>query len=157
MNAKALFDRCIESHYGERPEGWDNGFDKLGNVSVNDIRSIANLYQIDRSVVSKHINSIYQEAELTKNRTSALNAQVQNEGGRSVTRNIDTYNLQLILAVGFRVRSHRGLQFRTWANHKLEEYLVKGYVMDDDLKKDLMNGITTTPEQKNILVCLTKN
>jgi hypothetical protein len=93
---------------------------------------MAKLFQTERSVITKHINNIYKEGELDKNSTCAKFAQVQREGSRTVNRPVDYYNLDVIISVGYRVNSHRGVQFRIWATKTLREYMVKGFVLDDD-------------------------
>ena len=85
------------------------------------------LFETDRTSITKHISNIYKTEELDRNLTCAKNAQVQVEGNRTVTRKVNFYNLDLIIAVGYRVNSKRGTQFRMWANNILKEYLVKGF------------------------------
>lgn len=93
---------------------------------------MSKLFQTHRSVINKHINNIYTSNELEKTSTCAKFAQVQTEGDRQVKRKIDHYNLDMIISVGYRVNSQRGTKFRMWAMKKLKEYIVKGFVMDDD-------------------------
>jgi len=83
------------------------------------------LFETDRTSIVKHISNIYKTKELNKESTSAKIAQVQKEGNREITRNILFYNLDLIIAVGYRVNSKRGTQFRIWANKILKDYLLK--------------------------------
>ena len=97
---------------------------------------IGELFGVDRTVVTKHLQNIYSEGELYKNRTSAKIARVQNEGGRAVTREIEYYNLDAILSVGYRVNSSQATHFRIWATERLKEYLIKGFTMDDERLKD---------------------
>ncbi|WP_431123192.1 RhuM family protein [Flagellimonas flava] len=95
------------------------------------LNQLAILFDRDKSVISRHIKNIFSEKELVGNSTVAKNAIVpQNEGGRIVERKIDLYNLDVIISVGYRVKSIRGVQFRQWATQKLREYLVKGYVVN---------------------------
>ncbi len=101
---------------------------------------IANLFDVDRTVVTKHLKNIYQEGELLKETTSAKFAQVQTEGDREVKRNIEYYNLDAIISVGYRVNSTKATQFRIWATNTLKEYIIKGFAMDDDRLKQ---GTTT--------------
>ena len=101
---------------------------------------MADLFQRDRSTIQRHIRSIYQDNELTQDSTCAFFAQVQKEGNRQVERNIAFYNLDMIISVGYRVKSYRGVQFRIWATHVLREYLVKGFAMNDDLLKRAGGG-----------------
>ena len=100
------------------------------------LNQIADLFQRDKSVISKHLKNIFAEGELKVEATVAKFATVQNEGKRTVSRAIEFYNLDAILAVGYRVRSHRGTQFRQWATARLSEYLVKGFTMDDERLKN---------------------
>ena len=93
---------------------------------------MAKLFQRDKSVVSRHIKNVLESGELDELSTVAKFATVQNEGKRSVSRNIDFYNLDMIISLGYRVNSHRGVQFRIWATKTLREYMVKGFVIDDD-------------------------
>ncbi len=97
---------------------------------------IADLYQKSVPTINGHIKNIYEEGELDPEATIRKFRIVQNEGGRDVERAVDYYNLDMILAVGYRVRSHRGTQFRRWATERLREYLVKGFVMDDERLKE---------------------
>ncbi|TXN34756.1 type II toxin-antitoxin system death-on-curing family toxin [Flagellimonas hymeniacidonis] len=95
------------------------------------INQLAKLFERDKSVISRHIKNIFSEKELLFNSTVAKNATVpQNEGGRVVERKIDLYNLDVIISVGYRVKSNRGTQFRQWANQKLKDYLIKGYAIN---------------------------
>lgn len=97
---------------------------------------IADLFQTTPQNITQHVKAIYNEAELTEEATCKAYLQVQNEGQRTVKRTLKSYNLDLILAVGYRVRSPRGTQFRQWATTNLREFLVKGFVMDDARLKD---------------------
>lgn len=92
---------------------------------------IAILFDRDKSVISRHIRNIFDENELTKDSTIANFATVQKEGSREVTRNIDYYNLDMIISVGYRVKSKRGVAFRKWANSVLKKYLLEGYVVNN--------------------------
>lgn len=106
-----------------------------GNVWLSQA-DIADLYQTTKQSVSLHIRHILEEGELPEAATVKENLTVQTEGAREVSRKIQLYSLPMILAVGFRVRSLRGAQFRRWASEALAEYLVKGFVMDDARLKD---------------------
>lgn len=99
------------------------------------LNQMAALFDRDNSVISKHLKSIFEDGELAREATVAQYATVQNEGNREVKRQIEYYNLEAIFAVGYRVRSRRGIQFRTWATARLKEYLEKGFVMDDERLK----------------------
>ena len=99
-------------------------------------KRIADLFQKKVNTINEHLTSIYQDGELDRNSTIRKFRIVQQEGKRQVSRDIEHYNLDAILAVGYRVRSKQGIQFRQWATATLKEYLVKGFVMDDErLKK----------------------
>ena len=89
------------------------------------------LFDRDKTVISGHIADIYKEKELEENRTTAKNATVQIEGKRTVTRTITYYNLDVIISVGFRVTSNRGIVFRRWAIKTLSQYMIKGYSTDE--------------------------
>ncbi|MDO5553678.1 MAG: RhuM family protein [Planctomycetia bacterium] len=96
---------------------------------------MAQLYGTTVANINQHISSIYEDEEIRPEATIKKYLIVQTEGSRQIKRLVDFYNLQMIIAVGFRVRSHRGTQFRQWANDKINEYLVKGFVLDDDRLK----------------------
>jgi hypothetical protein len=96
---------------------------------------MAELFDIDRSVITKHLLNIFDEGELDKGSTCANFAQVRQEGNRQVTRQIDYYNLDAIIAVGYRVNSKRATQFRIWATKILKEYIIKGFAMNDERLK----------------------
>ncbi len=99
-------------------------------------KSIAELYQVSVPSVNEHLTHIFKEGELAPESTVRKFRIVQLEGKREVTRVIEHYNLETIMAVGYRVRSSRGTQFRQWATAQLQELLVKGFVMDDDRLKE---------------------
>lgn len=100
---------------------------------------LAELFSIDRSVITKHLANIYNDNELEKKATCAKFAQVQMEGNREISRKIEFYNLDAIIAVGYRVNSKRATQFRIWATNILKEYIIKGFAMDDDRLKQIDN------------------
>ena len=91
---------------------------------------MATLFDRDKSVISRHIRNLFNEGELERNLTVAKNATVQMEGEREVRREIDYYNLDVIISVGYRVKSMRGVQFRQWATQTLKQFLVQGYVLN---------------------------
>lgn len=91
---------------------------------------MAELFDVDRTRIVRHIGNIYNENELEKSSTSAENAQVQIEGDRKVTRRVKRYNLDMIISVGYRIKSKRGIIFRKWASNILKEYVYKGYAVD---------------------------
>jgi hypothetical protein len=99
-------------------------------------RMMADLFQIGVGTVNHHLKAVFAERELSPEATVRRYRIVRAEGGREVTREIEHYNLEAILAVGYRVRSHRGTQFRQWATARLSEYLVKGFTMDDERLKN---------------------
>ena len=101
---------------------------------------MAELFQTTPQNITLHIKNVYSEGELSQDSTCKEYLQVQNEGDRSVTRNVKHYNLDVIIAVGYRVKSPRGTQFRNWATERLREYLVKGFTMNDDLLKKAGGG-----------------
>ncbi|MDR0312277.1 MAG: virulence RhuM family protein, partial [Treponema sp.] len=101
---------------------------------------IAELFQTTPQNITLHIKNIYQEGELDQNATCKEYLQVQIEGNRSVSRNTRHYNLDVIISVGYRVKSQRGTQFRIWATNLLKEYRVTGFAMNDDLLKKAGGG-----------------
>lgn len=106
-----------------------------GSVWLNQ-QEIAELFATTKQNVSLHIKNVLAEGELSEEATVKESLTVQTEGKRHVQRKVQLYNLPLILAVGYRVRSARGTQFRQWATAHLTEYLVKGFVMDDERLKN---------------------
>lgn len=104
------------------------------------IDQMAILFQRNKSTISKHIKNIFEEGELVREATVAKFATVQNEGNRQVERNIEYFNLDVIISVGYRVKSKRGVQFRIWATNLIKEYMKKGFVLDDDRLKELGSG-----------------
>lgn len=123
----------------------EDGLTKI-DVNMHDetvwlsLEQMANLFQRDKSTVSRHIKNIFDEGELIREATVAKFATVQNEGNRQVERAIEYYNLDVIISVGYRVKSQRGVQFRIWATNILKEYIKKGFAMDDDRLKELGGG-----------------
>ncbi len=97
---------------------------------------IAELFQSSKQNISHHINSIYEEGELQPEATVKKYLTVRQEGNREVKRVLEYYNLDMIISVGYRVKSHRAIRFRMWATQKLKEYIIKGFVMDDDRLKN---------------------
>ena len=102
---------------------------------------MAELFQTDRTSIVRHINNIYKVEELEREATCAKIAQVQIEGNRKVTRNIPYFNLDMIISVGYRVNAKRGVKFRQWANRILKQYLVKGFVVNDRLRRDQLGEL----------------
>lgn len=103
-------------------------------------QELAELFQTSKQNISKHIKAILEDGELAEEATVNYKLTVQNEGNRSVQRNVAYYNLDMILAIGYRVRSPRGIQFRHYASTVLKEYLIKGFAMDDERLKNLGGG-----------------
>ena len=99
------------------------------------LQQMADLFQKDKSTISRHIKNIFSEGELLKSSTVANFATVQKEGERAVSRSIDYYNLDVIISVGYRVKSLRGTQFRIWAAKILREYMIKGFALNDEKLK----------------------
>jgi hypothetical protein len=97
---------------------------------------MAELFERDKSTISRHIKNVYEEGELEESATVADFATVQNEGVRKVERRIAYYNLDVIISVGYRVKSLRGTQFRQWATKRLNEYIRKGFALDDERLKN---------------------
>lgn len=104
------------------------------------LEQMTELFQRDKSTVSRHIKNIFAEGELSQESTVAKFATVQMEGARQVSRDIEYYNLDVIISVGYRVKSLRGTQFRIWASSVLKEYMKKGFALDDDRLKRLGGG-----------------
>lgn len=101
---------------------------------------MAELFQRNKSTISRHIKNVLEEGELLADSTIAIFATVQNEGKRHVERQITYYNLDMIISVGYRVHSYRGVQFRIWATKVLKDYIVKGFALNDDLLKRAGGG-----------------
>lgn len=93
---------------------------------------MATLFGKARNTITEHIQNVYEEGELEQNRTSRKFRQVRTEGKRAVEREIDHYNLDVIISVGYRVKSVQGTQFRIWATQRLKEYIIKGFTLNDD-------------------------
>lgn len=105
------------------------------------LNQMATLFGRDKSVISKHLKAIFDEGELQREATVAKYATVQTEGSRDVERQIEYFNLEAIFAVGYRVRSKQGTQFRAWATAQLKELMIKGFVMDDERLKNPGNSV----------------
>ena len=103
-------------------------------------RLIAELFQTTVPNVNQHIKTIYEEGELRPEATIKKYLIVQTEGKREVSRQVDHYNLDVIISVGYRIKSHRGTQFRIWATERLREFLIKGFTMDDERLKRAGGG-----------------
>lgn len=98
-------------------------------------KAMAELFDVNTQAITKHLKNIFEEGELQKEATCSKMEQVQQEGGRLVKRNVEFYNLDAIISVGYRVNSHKATQFRIWATQILKEYIKKGFVLDDERLK----------------------
>lgn len=115
---------------------------KLENETVWLTQSqMAELFGVDRTSIVRHIRNIYKSEELEENSTCAKNAQVRIEGQRQIVREIPYYNLDMIISVGYRVNSKNATSFRRWATSVLKQYLIKGYVINQQLKLDRYNEL----------------
>lgn len=103
--------------------------------------AMAELFDTTKQNISLHIKNIFEEGELKENSTVKESLTVQKEGNRNVERNVKFYNLDLIISVGYRVKSIRGTQFRIWANKLIKDYLIKGYNLDSDRMKNNGGGV----------------
>jgi hypothetical protein len=103
-------------------------------------QQMAELFQSSRTNVVEHIKHIYEEGELDENTTCRKFRQVQMEGNRNVERELPFYNLDLIISLGYRIKSHIATQFRIWATQRLKEYIIKGFTMDDERLKNIGGG-----------------
>ena len=104
---------------------------KLENETVwLTLNQMASLFGRDKSVISRHIKAIFQERELTYEGSVAKNATVQTEGNRQVIRDVEFYNLNVIISVGYRVKSQQGTAFRIWASEVLKDYMLRGYAVN---------------------------
>lgn len=99
-------------------------------------KAMAELFGVKSQAITKHLGNIYEEEELSREETCSKKEQVQIEGNREVKRNLDFYNLDAIIAVGYRVNSKKATKFRQWATKTLKEYITKGFVLNDDMLKN---------------------
>ena len=113
-------------------------------------KMMAELYNVDVRTISDHIHKIYEDNELNEDSTIRKFRIVQNEGNRQVSRDVNHYNLQMIIAVGFKVNNERAIQFRKWANNIVKEYTIKGFVLDDERLKN--SGTILTKEYFDVLL-----
>lgn len=118
----------------------ENGITKVSvRLDEDDIwltqNQIAGLYNTTKQNISLHINNIFNDGELSQNSTVKKYLTVQNEGGRKVNRNLDHYNLDMIIALGYRIQSPVAVRFRQWATQRLHEYIQKGFALDDERLK----------------------
>jgi len=136
----------------QTPEGKTSIEVKLENETVWLRQSqIETLFETSRSVINKHILNIYASDELNEKATCAKIAQVQSEGNRTVKRNIKYYNLDVIIAVGYRVNSKRGTDFRIWANQIIKDYLIKGYAINQQQLQKQAEQLSELKETIKIL------
>lgn len=114
---------------------------KLENETVWLSQSqLVDLYQTSKSNISEHIKNIFNEGELTKEATVRKFRTVQNEGNRQVSREVDYYNLDMIISLGYRIKSSIATQFRIWATERIKEYIIKGFTIDDERLKQNGGG-----------------
>ena len=111
-----------------------------GETAWLSLGQMAEVFQRDKSVISRHVKNVFDEGELVREATVAKYATVRREGEREIERDVEYFNLDVIISVGYRVKSHRGTQFRIWATQRLREYLVKGFALDDDRLKRAGGG-----------------
>ena len=123
------------STFAENKELAKNKDNRLENETVWLTQAqMSELFQTDRTSIVRHISNIYKVDELDRESTCVKIAQVQTEGKREVKRTIPYFNLDMIISVGYRVNSKRGIKFRQWANRILKEYLVKGYAVNERIR-----------------------
>ncbi len=125
----------------------DKGADTIWATELQ----IADIFGRDRTVINRHIKNTYKEGELDKAATSAKIAQVQKEGNRDIQRKILHYNLDVIISVGYRIKSPLATEFRKWATSKLKEYLLKGYAVNQKLLKESTQKINLLKSQIDTL------
>lgn len=99
-------------------------------------KTMSELFDVQKAAISKHLKNIYESGELTRDSTVSIMETVQNEGERHVKRSVEYYNLDAIIAVGYRVNSHKATRFRIWATQTLKEYILKGFVLNDEMLKN---------------------
>ena len=108
-------------------------------------KQMSELFGKSVKTINEHIGNIYKEGELEREATVRKSRIVQKEGSRNVKREVELYNLDVIISVGYRVKSKRGTQFRIWANKVLKEYLIKGYALEKErLRHDKLHELTQT-------------
>ncbi|MGZ3813186.1 MAG: RhuM family protein [Mucilaginibacter sp.] len=128
-----------------------------GNTIWLNQYQLADLFDTDRTSLVKHIRNIYRTEELQEDSTCAKFAQVQNEGTRKITREITHYNLDLIISVGYRINSKRGTQFRIWANKVLQDYLTKGFALNEQRLREQTAQFSSLKQTVNLLGNVLKN
>lgn len=126
------------------------------------LEQMSELFDRDKSTISRHIRNVFKDGELSENSTVAKFATVQIEGNRNVERFIENYNLDVIISVGYRVKSQRGVEFRKWANGVLKDYILKGYAVNNNRINELgeviriMKRAESTLDSKQILDVIEK-
>lgn len=126
--------------------------DGKGNTLWASLSQIAELFDTDKSGISRHINKIYESKELSRRATVAKYATVQIEGNREISREIEYFNLDLVLSVGYRVNSTKATRFRQWATKMLKEHIEKGYTLNRQrIKKNHEEFINAVEKVKNLL------
>lgn len=118
---------------------------------------ISTLFETDRTSILRHIKKVYKSQELEESSTCAFFTQVQQEGKRKIKREIKTYNLDLIISVGYRVNSIRGTQFRIWANNILKNYLTKGYALNEKKLKQQSHQLTQLKQSVSLISRVVKS
>ena len=117
-----------------------------------------NLFDRDIKTIGKHINNVFDEGELNPISTVAKFATVQTEGARKVSRQIEHYNLDVIISVGYRVKSQKGTQFRIWATKRLKDYLIQGYAINQQkLADNQQHFMQTLDDLKHLVETVEKN
>ncbi len=120
-------------------------------------KQMSELFQKDIRTINEHIKNIFREGELKENSTIRKFRIVQREGAREVKRNVDFYNLDVIISVGYRVKSKRGTQFRIWANKVLKEYLVRGYALNEKRLKEQRDRVKELEQTLDIFTGVVDN
>ena len=118
---------------------------------------MAELFQKDRTVITRHINNVFKDGELNREEVCAKIAHTTRHGameGKIQVQEVVFYNLDVVISVGYRVKSMRGVQFRRWANKVLKEYLVKGYAVNDRLRRDQLGETTTLSTTEGCIICV---
>lgn len=120
-------------------------------ILYGSIEQLTDLFERDKSTISRHIRNVFKEGELERAATVAKFATVQTEGNREITRYIEYYNLDVIISVGYRVKSQRGIEFRKWANKVLKDYIIKEYAVNNKRIKQICEVIRIMKRAENQL------
>ena len=112
---------------------------------------MATLFKQTRQNISLHLNNLYKEKELLRNSTIKESLIVQNEGGRKISRKVELYNLDVVISIGYRVKSKRGTEFRIWATQRLKDYLIKGYSINEKRLKETQQQFTELKQTIKLL------